>query len=193
MTEDKELLRIFFVRHGQCEGQNDPEVMDPPLTELGVRQAARIARRLADVRFDHIYFSPLKRAVDTCSAIRQMHLSTPCSVAEELKEVSKDQFLGIPDDAEIIRRSRMEMEYDTMIRFANRLEHKHTSGSVLVVAHGNIILSLLSIMSGRNPRQSVLIEISNTSVCILNVWPSGVAVLKLANCTKHLTDAEMSS
>ncbi len=193
MTEEKELLRVYFVRHGQCEGQNDPVVLDPPLTDLGTRQASSITERLAGVHFDHIYYSPLKRASDTCQIIRQMHLSTPCDVTEELREVSKDHFLGIPESAEPDRKNRMEMEYDTMIRFANRLERDHSSGNVLIVAHGNIILSLLSVMSGRNPKQSILIEISNASVSILHIWSSGMAVLKLANCAKHILDEEKSA
>lgn len=59
---------FYLLRHGQSEG-NAREVIlghtDLGLTELGFKQAECAAQGLADVKFDRIYSSDLKRAMST--------------------------------------------------------------------------------------------------------------------------------
>ena len=72
-------------------------------------------------------------------------------------------------------------------RFVARVRRTHVPGEkILAVCHGNVIRSVVPLLAGRRPEHSVMMEISNTAVTILDVWPSGEAVLKLANCVSHL-------
>lgn len=59
---------IYLVRHGE---QVDAEFGLPegPLSKRGREQAERIADRLAPVKFDGAFTSPLQRAVDTADVI----------------------------------------------------------------------------------------------------------------------------
>ena len=61
-------MKLYFVRHGQSFGNVDGEYdqsLAGALTELGERQAAELAPRLAPFSFDAIITSPLERTVRT--------------------------------------------------------------------------------------------------------------------------------
>ena len=59
---------LYFVRHGE---QVDQEFGLPegPLSERGLEQATLLANRLASVRFDAAFTSPLQRAIETAAVI----------------------------------------------------------------------------------------------------------------------------
>ena len=74
-----------------------------------------------------------------------------------------------------------------------QLRHSHVSGEkILVVCHGNIIRSLMPLLAGRDARESILIDLYHSSVSIIEVWKSGEAILKLANCVKHLLPKQVT-
>ena len=55
-------MEIVLVRHGEPEWVRDGlNVVDPPLTERGHRQAKRVAEALDGEEFDEIVMSPLRR------------------------------------------------------------------------------------------------------------------------------------
>lgn len=61
-------MEIVLVRHAEPAWVvGGLSVDDPPLTERGAEQAARLAERLAGERFDEVYVSPLVRARDTAA------------------------------------------------------------------------------------------------------------------------------
>lgn len=91
---------LILVRHGQQEWP-DPENsvsgdwVDPPLSDLGRRQAAAVGQYLADTKIDAVYSSALSRAHDTGKAIADHHNLEPI-VRPDLREI---QFYGeLPDD-----------------------------------------------------------------------------------------------
>jgi probable phosphoglycerate mutase len=60
---------IYIIRHGETEWSRDGKhtgLTDVPLTDIGESQAASLGRRIESISFDHIFSSPLKRALDTC-------------------------------------------------------------------------------------------------------------------------------
>lgn len=62
------MKQIWLVRHGQSRSQSgeDPDVLNPALSERGREQAQRLARPLRSLSFNTILVSPLKRAWQTC-------------------------------------------------------------------------------------------------------------------------------
>lgn len=64
-------MRVFFVRHGESEANAGKVHTDPntTLSELGVRQAKTVAKRLLEVNPDIIICSKLGRAVQTAKVI----------------------------------------------------------------------------------------------------------------------------
>jgi len=61
------MKKIWLVRHGQSQSQSfeDDDVVDPELSELGRRQAARLVKPLQHLELDLILISPLRRAWQT--------------------------------------------------------------------------------------------------------------------------------
>ncbi len=63
---------ITFARHGQTEANRQRLALgraDPPLTELGARQAAALAARLATTKSTTVFTSSLRRARETAGPI----------------------------------------------------------------------------------------------------------------------------
>ncbi len=188
-------LSVCFVRHAQAtEDTRDLSRMeDPPLTALGRRQATRLARRLQTERFSHAYASVMRRCTETAHAILKFHRHTPYAETRDLMEVGRDHFIHVPKACHPSCPAMLEQEKDAMNRFANRLRHEHRPGQkILVVAHGNLIRSLMPMLGGKDARESILIEIENASVTMLDVWSNGAAILKLANCVRHLLPGEVT-
>src|SRR3989338_11530332 len=67
-------LHIYLTRHGQDQ-DNAHGILnghrDTPLTELGIRQAQQLADKikLTQIKYDHVYTSPLQRASQTAQII----------------------------------------------------------------------------------------------------------------------------
>ncbi len=63
-------MEIVLIRHGEPEWVRDGlAVVDPPLTDLGHRQATRLADWLRDEQFDEVLVSPLVRARQTAAPL----------------------------------------------------------------------------------------------------------------------------
>lgn len=64
-----QLPKVYLARHGETEwslsGQHTG-LTDIPLTERGERNARRLGERLAGIKFDEVWTSPLQRASKTC-------------------------------------------------------------------------------------------------------------------------------
>lgn len=186
-------LTVVFVRHGELAQQSINEQLGPPLTPLGKRQAERVAKRLANQKFDHIYSSNLARAYKTAQAILKFHETTPFTVTPDIREVTGYHFMPGPTPRKKAVLNQVRMERSALENFANHLLGRHKPGEkILIICHGNVIRSLTAILGGRNPKKSVLIGVNNTSVTILDIWPNGEPVLKLANCVKHLQPRQVT-
>lgn len=100
LTYYDDATELVLVRHGQ---QVFPDAatgkvgdwVDPPLSEIGVRQAATVGRYLAGKRVDAVYSSQLVRANETGRAIAEPH-GLEVIVEEDLREV--ETFRDLPRD-----------------------------------------------------------------------------------------------
>ena len=91
-------MEIVLVRHGQPEWVRDGRnVVDPPLTELGHRQAEAMAERLADETFDAVFVSPLQRARQTAAPLYE-RLARDEVVAPWLEEIRDPDWHGQPGE-----------------------------------------------------------------------------------------------
>ena len=84
-----DLTHLYLVRHAQQAVDRDGPVgglVDPPLSALGLRQAAAAGAALAGAKLDAVYCSDLQRARSTAEAIAAQHGLTP-RVVGDLREV----------------------------------------------------------------------------------------------------------
>jgi probable phosphoglycerate mutase len=98
LTGDPTAGELVLVRHGQQDipvdaGENFALWRDPPLSQVGVRQAAAVSAALADRPVAAVYASPLLRASATGSAVAAPH-GLPVTVVDDLREV--ELFQGLP-------------------------------------------------------------------------------------------------
>ncbi len=86
---------VFLVRHGEAEsnaGEYFGGWLDVPLTPLGKRQAAALAKRLSREKIGSAFCSDLSRAKETLEGIS---LSCPVTYAKELREKSYGKLEGV--------------------------------------------------------------------------------------------------
>jgi probable phosphoglycerate mutase len=90
------MLTLHLVRHGDtkqaAEGIFCGDI-DPPLTDSGVAQAARVAERLKTFGLQALYVSPKTRAQMTAEPIARACQLTPVTV-DGLREISYGQWEG---------------------------------------------------------------------------------------------------
>ena len=76
-------MKLILIRHGHVEGITPPRFRgrkEVPLTDLGHRQAAATAQRIAaEWKVDAVYSSPMGRSSDTARAIANAQGLTPRS------------------------------------------------------------------------------------------------------------------
>ena len=86
----------MLIRHGQPEWVKDGlNVVDPPLTDLGHEQAARMAELIGDETFDEVLVSPLQRARQTAAPLYE-RLGRPEQIEPWLEEIRDPGWHGTP-------------------------------------------------------------------------------------------------
>lgn len=137
-------MRLYILRHGQTDynkegifqGQNDIE-----LNEEGIRQAKTAAKSLKDIKFDKVYVSALKRALQTAKIVTDNELE----VDNRIIERSFGKLEGkktIPDYEKRIEEFGIETLEDLEKRvesFLSDVFQKYKGNkNILVVTHGGV-------------------------------------------------------
>ena len=67
------MAMVYFARHGETDankqGMFNGRGVDQDLNKLGIEQAKKQAEQLAGIKFDAVYCSPQKRAIQTCEIL----------------------------------------------------------------------------------------------------------------------------
>jgi probable phosphoglycerate mutase len=159
-------VRVFLIRHAQT-GQNDAGIVqgraDNPLSDLGRRQAAVLAERLADVTLAAVYSSPLQRAVQTALEVARPHGLTVQPVDDlvemdiglmegltgpELRE-KHPEFLQawMSEEAGTVAMpgggESLQQVQERAGAALDRIIVDHPDGTVAVVSHNFVVLSLV--------------------------------------------------
>ena len=86
----------MLIRHAQPEWVRDGlNVVDPPLTELGRRQAEALATAMAGQEFDEVLVSPLLRARQTAEPVLEA-LGRAEDIDMWLEEIRDPKWHGTP-------------------------------------------------------------------------------------------------
>ena len=190
-------LRIGMIRHGETDWNKEGRIQgstDVPLNELGIRQAERLARRLAQVddAWDVVYTSDLSRAWRTaCIIAEALRLPAP-QKDRRLREKSfgeaegttpeeraarwgddwRERVRGAETDEQVVRRGTAAL---------NDIMARHAGGNILLVTHGGWIVRML----GHLLPAVELPYIGNTSLTIIERRDGGWHPT-LLGCQAHL-------
>ncbi len=186
---NKSAVHVYLIRHAQCElnvALHDAPLstrlsrtafnalvrrdLDSPLTAEGVVQTQRLAERLAAVRFDRLYTSPLPRALATAAALNATIHLTP-QVIDDLRELRPVLLRDRPGElpwelplAQLFWRSYTRMLFspaspDTFSRSYRRARAawneitREPAEAIAVVSHGWLLrVLLLHIVTNRRWR-----------------------------------------
>lgn len=92
------MLTVTFIRHGESE-DNLKDIWagwkDAPLSPLGRKQACALGQAFASVKIDHLYASPLKRALSTAQAVDDAHQDRP--LAFTINPNLREQCFGVAE------------------------------------------------------------------------------------------------
>jgi probable phosphoglycerate mutase len=199
--------RFVLLRHGATEhsvlrrfsGRNDL-----PLSEIGERQAAALARRAStfgDVAA--VISSPLRRATQSAELIAEA-LAAGVSVNEGFVESDFGAWEGLTLD-EVQQRWPQELSawvssadvappngesFGAVARRVRRardeLIAKHPGATVVVVSHVTPIKTLLRLALDAPISAMSRIFLDPASVSIVNYYPDGTPSVRLVNDTSHL-------
>jgi probable phosphoglycerate mutase len=185
---------ILLVRHGASADAVEGESFDllegqgdPPLSDMGRRQAELVAPRLMREEFEAIYVTTLRRTAETAAPLVARCGLTP-RVEPDLREVFLGEWEGgmfrqkIADQDPVAQRMFAEQRWDvvpgaesseafsTRLREAvTRIAAAHVDGRVVVFSHGAAIGELMVQATGAEP--FAFIAADNTSISRLIVGP----------------------
>lgn len=126
---------------------------DLPLTEKGLRQAGCAAERIAALKPEVIYSSPLRRAVQTAEAVGNL-LSLPVTLEDGLRDIDYGSWQGLslkeafhkyrkdyllwlhnPQQVQFSNGESLSIVQDRVKSLIKDLREKHSEQSILLVTH----------------------------------------------------------
>ncbi|MFA4960371.1 MAG: histidine phosphatase family protein [Candidatus Pacearchaeota archaeon] len=195
-------MKITLVRHGETE-ENKLGIIQGQthgtLSKDGINQAKKLAERLINERFDVIFSSDLKRALDTAEEIIKFHKDIPFETRKELKEIDLGRFqgktkkeLGLANDTNITdailsnEGETTKMLFERARNFLNFLKQNYQNKNILLIGHNGINKAIIGNLLGYSSQNFNEVEkLKNTSVSIFEINGDKI-ITKLMNCTKHL-------
>lgn len=207
-------MKVYFVRHGESVGNkaNIHQTSQMPLSELGVIQAKKIAKRFKEIKIDYILASPIARAIETAKIISKA-INTPIEEWKELSEVkSPTELIGksytdpsVSEIKKLIRHNYVkgnwkysdEENYEEINKRAqNLLAHlvkDHLENNLICVSHATYIKFLVGKMifgEDLNPYISHVFYthtlVQNTGLTVCEYTKEGGWLIRHLNDASHL-------
>jgi probable phosphoglycerate mutase len=199
-------MDLILIRHGlpiRLETQ-DGSPADPPLSEEGRNQALAVGRWFEHEHIDHVYVSPMRRAIETAEPLLRVR-GLEATVETRVAEFDRDADYYIP--LEELKRT----DYPAWQRFVQGgygdgadfesfhreavaalldISERHRGQRVAVVCHGGVINVWSAFVLGLEP--SMFFEPGYTSVNRFRVASSGERSVSSLNELGHLSAAIQS-
>jgi probable phosphoglycerate mutase len=191
-----DVREVWLIRHADAYlglGSLAAGTVDPPLSERGREQAARLAARLAGVSLDAVWSSDLRRAVETAEAVareRRLPVRTDARLREvrtywdEDREAERAEPGAYPfpePEAEVVARMQAVLA-DVVAGLADVDER--VPRAVVVTHNAAIAVYLSNLLGLRWGQLRVLPQF--TSVSVIAVKGDQVVVQSIADAT-HLS------
>ena len=203
-----EPTRIIAIRHGETAWNVDTRIqghLDIPLNETGRRQAARMARALADEPIRAIYASDLSRAWETAQCLGRA-LNIEVISEPGLRERSFGDFEGktfaeiealLPDQSLLWRKrdphfqpaggESLLMLRNRVVATSERLAAEHPGELIAVGGHGGVMDVLYRAATRVDIQAPRTWLLGNTAINRLLWTPEGFTLVGWAD-TQHLND-----
>ena len=141
---------IYVVRHGQTDWNKEKRIagrVDVELNEIGIAQAKITAEKLKDIKFDYVFSSPLKRAMQTAQIITKQKIIQDARLIERSNgDLEGKLHKDVPKlDYNDPKEQRFNIEPITAFRerifsFWNEITQKYKNKNILVITHAGITI-----------------------------------------------------
>lgn len=187
------MRKLWLLRHGDTEWTQEDRhtgLQEVPLSDGGRAQARSAGELLAGRRFDSVFVSPQRRAIETCELAG---FASRAEIRDDLVEWDYGEFEGLTDaDARAAQPgwdlftdgapggespSEVAARIDRVIE-----EVGQRGGPCLVVGHGKSLRVLAARWVGCEPALGRLLAFDPAAVSLLERDESG-SRLRLWNCT----------
>jgi len=206
------LKRIHLIRHGQTAWNADGRwqgMIDIPLSETGLNQAAALASYMSSRPLSSVYSSDLQRAVQTAEPLAKIH-DLPLNQDARLREQNLGIFQGLtheqhrekyPELVEAMYRDYWGFTFpegenrgqvrDRALAFWKEMIEQDSQGETAVVLHGGTIRVLLMQLLGPS-RELDHLKLLNTSITTLGWEKEKIQLIELAQIP-HLQQTPQST
>ncbi len=187
------MLELWLIRHGETTWNAERRIQgqtNTPLSDLGIRQAEKLAERLKGLNFDQVYSSDLDRASHTAKLALE---SANPMFDKRLREIHFGLFEGkrhadFNSEEEEIYAYYKEDPYERRIpggecwrdlgdRAESWLKDLPKEGKVIAFSHGGTIRSALFRLIGYPNNYEWTAHFSNTSITRLSIEPKLVTLI----------------
>ncbi|MDQ0151029.1 histidine phosphatase family protein [Eubacterium multiforme] len=182
------MVTVYLTRHGQTEWNLEKRLQghgNSPLTEFGLNRAKELSKRMADIKIDKIYTSPIERAYKTACIVRG-DKDIEIKTHEGLKEMNFGDYEGQiteevmkenPDwDISAIMRGNLEMRApngETLGEVRERVNSamkdilkESEDKSILIVGHGITLKAILAFFNDEEANNDVMGQATLTKVIV---------------------------
>ncbi|KXK16966.1 MAG: phosphoglycerate mutase [Chloroflexi bacterium OLB15] len=206
------MKRIHLIRHGQTAWNADGRwqgMIDIPLSETGLNQAAALASYMSSRPLSSVYSSDLQRAVQTAEPLAKIH-DLPLNQDARLREQNLGIFQGLtheqhrekyPELVEAMYRDYWGFTFpegenrgqvrDRALAFWKEMIEQDSQGETAVVLHGGTIRVLLMQLLGPS-RELDHLKLLNTSITTLGWEKEKIQLIELAQIP-HLQQTPQST
>ena len=198
------MLRLLLVRHGETfANQSGCWIgrQESDMTPKGLIAIDQLKQQLKNEKFDGVFTSPSKRAVNTVLRLCMPHSTYEGQIhqIEALKEIDFGRFEGKnfewvkanePDEIEkMIRESfgyvypegeSLSMQHQRVAAWLHEFIEKHEEGTYLICAHGGTIRCILSELLIGNETLHWRFKIDPASLTVVTLT-EGYAVIETLN------------
>ncbi len=202
------MITFYLVRHACTEWNLENRIQgsrDLKLSPLGERQARRLAQRLKKEKITLIYSSDMKRTEETAKIVRRV-IRAPLRYEKGLREIHLGQWEGkTPEEVNRLYRNghKRWLEAPSKVRIPGaepvtqfrkrvlrafrKLLRAAPEGKILIVTHGGVIATFLSILLKGNEDQFLLrLRLDNAGLSILKTRDRKRMIVCSINDTSHL-------
>jgi len=168
-------MELYFVRHGKTEWNLEGKYQgghgDSPLLPESLHDISLLAKRLQDIKIDHMYSSPLPRAKTTAETlIKDLKRHIPLTVVRDLREFDLGIMEGrkfseleneMPEVIYAFRNKPADYDYDlirgeSFEKVAERttkavkkiVSENNDNGNIVIVSHGAALVTMIQSLLG---------------------------------------------
>jgi len=192
---------IIFLRHAQARNNVEKILAGRskgiPLTELGIKQAERIASFIKPLNISKIYSSPIDRAIHTTQIVAEK-LNLEYSLDERLTEIEMGSFSGMLYEEMFAKHGNIFLKFyqgnymieksgvETFSRVKKRVLDmvnycfkKHNGQNILLVTHMDPIKAMISTVLQLKPESLYELVIRNASLTLIKKEQSNYSVVAI--------------